>query len=152
MMTEICQYLKNWFDRGFPKLFGTFTIQEGTISQDGEELAILDGQYYRIMGSALNDGVWQKPQGENDSISLRDETFEGSVWLMGVPPAVVAISEEIDEWEKTYGGVSGNSPYTSESFSGYSYSKAQGGTLANGALVTGWEALYGARLARWKKL
>lgn len=150
MMTEVCEYLRNWFDRGMPRFTGTFTISDGAIMED---LGILEGQYFRIMGSVLNDGVWRYPQ-EPSEVRLRDETFTGTVALMAVPPALVAISEEIDEWQAKYGGVGGTmmSPFSSESFGGYSYSKAQGGTLSNGASVTGWQNAYGARLMRWKKL
>lgn len=31
MLTDICQYLRNWFDRKMPKLYGTFTIQNGIL-------------------------------------------------------------------------------------------------------------------------
>ncbi len=154
MMTEICEYLHNWFDRGQQKIYGEFVVADGAISSlDGVEIGLKEGQYYRIVGSALNDGVWRYPQ-ENIPEQLRDETFQGSVWLMAVPPAVIKISQDIDAWQAKYGGVGEQSmsPYSSESFGGYSYTKTTGGTTASGASVNGWIAVFGNLLSRWKKL
>lgn len=156
-MTEICEYLKNWFDRGQPKHFGAFVISDGAITYaDGGTLGIRSGQYIRILGSALNDGVWV--DGTDGGLSLRDETFDGAVWLLAIPPAVTAISQEIDQWVAKYGAIDGPamSPFTSESFDGYSYTKAQGGTQyngnSNGVSASGWVNAFGGRLSRWKKL
>lgn len=153
-MTEVCQYLKNWFDRGQNKFYGEFTIANGSItSAEHGNMGLKEGQYYRIVGSALNDGVWRNPE-EEGTVSLRDETFEGAVWLMAIPPAVVSISNQIDQWTEKYGAIDGPmmSPYSSESFGGYSYTKSQGGTGTNGVPVNGWVNVFGTQLARWKKL
>ena len=55
-MTEVFQYLRNWFDRNQPKYYGEFTISDGTLQGDFQ---IATGQFYRIIGSALNDGVYE---------------------------------------------------------------------------------------------
>ena len=60
MLTEICQELRNWFDRDQAKYFGSFKIENGEISSDDWTLDIIDGQCFRIIGSALNDGVYRK--------------------------------------------------------------------------------------------
>lgn len=154
MMTEVCEYLHNWFDRGQPKIHGSFVIANGGITlANGEDIGLKEGQFYRVMGSALNDGVWRYPEEETD-IRLRDESFNGTVWHMAVPPIVASISAEIDAWTKQYGAIDGPmmSPYTSESFDGYSYTKATGGTMSNGVAVSGWPNVFGTRLSRWKKL
>lgn len=154
MMTEICQYLKNWFDKGQPKYNGSFIISNGAITSNEWSMSIKEGQYIRIIGSALNDGVWKIPQDVGEEPTLKDEGFEGAVWLLAVPPAVVAIAKDIADWQKLYGGVDGQNmgPYSSESFGGYSYSKQQGGTSSNGSIVNGWIAMFGNRLSMWKKL
>ena len=147
MLTELCQELRNWFER--EKHFGAFTIEGGQLA-DGSFLQ--DGQYFRIVGSVFNDGVHVWP---NDV--LVDETFEGAIWAMAVPPAVVALSEKIDEWVKTYDGVGGTnmSPYSSESFGGYSYSKggsggSSGKNRGNGAPT--WQSMFANELNRWRKI
>ena len=59
MLSELCHELKNWFE--ITQIFGTFEIKDGVISvyKDGEALAMKNNQYYRIVGSVFNDGVWQ---------------------------------------------------------------------------------------------
>lgn len=151
MMTEICQYLGNWFDRDQKKYYGNFMISGYTVSSsDDGDMGIKTGQYFRIIGSALNDGVWV-----NGDKRLRDEIFEGAVWLMAVPPAVTSIAAEIAQWMTAYGGVGSSmmSPFNSESFAGYSYTKASGYSRSNkDSGIGGWKDVYGFRLAGWKKL
>ena len=100
-----------------------------------------EGQYFRIVGSVFNDGVYQYP-----ATSLTDEVFEGAVWAMAVPPTLIALSAEIKAYNDSDAGKP--SPFTSESFGGYSYTKA---TDANGAPI-GWQKAFASRLAKWRKL
>ena len=141
-MTEVFQYLRNWFDRNQPKYYGQFQIEDCALVGDYK---IATGQYYRIIGSALNDGVYKYGSEE-----LLDETFDGAIWLMAVPVDVRNLITEISIWQDKYGGVdSANmSPYQSESFGGYSYSKASGGASA----VPTWQSVFADRLGRYKKL
>lgn len=55
---EVCSYLKNWFDRNQSKYFGNVSIINGALS---ETYDLKVGQYFRIVGSTLNDGVYQYP-------------------------------------------------------------------------------------------
>ena len=65
MLTDLCQELKNWFDRDMPKFFGGFSIHDGdifTVAANGTEtsmgsLGLATNQYFRIVGSVFNDGV-----------------------------------------------------------------------------------------------
>lgn len=145
-MTEVFQYLRNWFDRNQPKYYGKFTIENGALVGDYK---IATGQFYRIMGSALNDGVYKYGSEEE----LDDEVFEGAIWLMAVPKDVRNLIAEIDMWQEKYGGIdSANmSPYQSESFGGYSYSKASGGSTSSSSVPT-WQSVFADRLGRHKKL
>lgn len=151
MLTEVCQYLKNWFDRDHPKFYGKFTISNGVLeSHNDGDMGMIDGQYYRIMGSLLNDGVYQYP-----SEGLKDETFEGAVWFMAIPPTVIALSEDINAWQVKYGGVDGTamSPFQSESFGGYSYSKSGSGYRdGSDGGEGGWQKAFANRLKPWRKV
>lgn len=151
MMTEICQYLRNWFNRkpdgsDYPKYEGTFTIENGVLVTDD----LAEGQYFRIMGSLFNDGVhaYHAEHG-----MLRDETFTGVIWSMGVPPEVTQLATDIANWQTKYGDVEGEamSPFQSESFGGYSYSKAGGGNSGTDA-SSAWQTAFAARLAPWRKI
>lgn len=151
MLTEVCAYLRNYFDRGQPKFYGAFEVKNGVIeSYNDGDMGIADGQYFRIIGSVFCDGVWQYG---NDTLP-KDEIFNGTVWLMAVPSDVVALVGEIEAWMQKYATVdSANmSPYTSESFGGYSYSKAQGSGSAGGTSPAGWQDNFGARLMRYKRI
>lgn len=142
MLTELCAELKNYFlrDRDADIHYGEYTISGGSIDLP----FLLDGQYFRIVGSVLNDGVYKYP-----SYGLRDETFTGAVWALAVPPAVIALSEEIEAWNTKNADVLA-SPYTSESFGGYSYTKASGSSASGGAYS--WKDQFASRLAKWRRL
>ena len=135
-LTNLCAELRNYFET--EKRFGTFTISGGSISPSD---FLQDGQYYRIVGSVFNDGVHRHPAHD-----LTDETFDGAVWAMAVPPAVIELLQKIQEFE----AATANAPtaYTSESFGGYSYTKA---TDENG-LPVGWRSVFRSELNKWRKL
>lgn len=143
-MTELCQELRNWFDRDMKKWSGDFAVENGELSGFSELLKT--GQYFRVIGSVFNDGVHK--YGDAD---LEDEKFTGSVWAMAVPSAAIALSSEIDAWKEKYGGVEGASlsPYSSESFGGYSYTKSYGNT-GNGVVT--WQSVFRSQLNRWRKI
>lgn len=116
MLTEICAELRNYFEVPNGRHFGTFTISGGSIAP----LDFLqEGQYFRIVGSVFNDGVYQYP-----AISLTDEVFEGAVWAMRLPPSVIALSaDEKDLRERIKKFAEKELGYASESYpNGYSYS------------------------------
>lgn len=147
MLTELCAEIRNYFLRDPSRDIhaGTFTISNRSI----EPLSFLqNGQYFRIVGSVFNDGV-HKYGDENDK--LTDEVFSGAVWAMAVPPAVIALSQEIDAWI-TANSEALNSPYQSESFGGYSYSKASAGSGSSGAGVFGWQSQFSNRLNPYRRV
>jgi hypothetical protein len=133
MLEEILAHINNYFVVSKQK--GGYEISDGTITLP----FLTTGQYFRIVGSLFNDGVYQYP-----AAGLTDELFTGAVWALAVPPAVTALSAEIETWE------SKNQPtaYTSESFGGYAYSKA---TNKNGVAAQ-WQDVFAKQLNRWRKL
>lgn len=132
MLETVLMYLNNWFVMG--RYDDTYTIEDGGITLP----FLVDGQYFRIVGSLFNDGVYQYPA------ELTDETFDGSVWALALPKALLSTVDEITAWQAKNGD---SGPYTSESFGGYSYSKA---TNSKGVAV-GWRDVFAAQLAPWKK-
>ena len=152
MLAEICRFLRNWFE--VDKYFATFTISDGTVKfSNGSAVPILSGQYFRIVGSVFNDGIYSNP---TKAGALVDEVFTGAVWALAIPKEILEISDEIDEWVTTYGGAKSeaNSPYSSESFAGYSYSKASqsGSDGALDASAGDWRSVYASRLREWRKI
>ena len=141
MLTEICAELRNYFEVPNGRHFGKFEISGGSIAP----LDFLqEGQYFRVIGSAFNDGVHQYPASD-----LTDEVFEGAVWAMAVPPTLIALAAEIKDWNNKYGELV-NSPYASESFGGYQYSKAFGAESSGG--VVNWETVFRKQLNRYRKI
>lgn len=145
MLEQILTELHNWFrvrDGADGIHHGTYTIEDGRIALP----FLQDGQYFRIMGSLFNDGLHRYGP---DMEALTDETFEGAVWALAVPRALVELAGEVEAWQEKYGAVM-DSPYTSESFGGYSYTKASGAGDSTGS--GGWQAAFRARLDPYRKL
>lgn len=139
MLEQVLRHLNNWFLMDIHE--GTFTVENGSIV-----LPFLQtNQYFRICGSVFNDGLHLYP-----AVDLTDEVFTGTVWALAVPKAVVSLSEDIDAWQEK-NGEAVLSPYTSESFGGYSYTKASGGTGGTSA-ITGWQDAFRGRLNDWRRI
>ena len=138
MLDELCAETKNYFltHKEADIHAGTYTIEDGKLDLD----FLIEGQYFRIVGSVLNDGIYQYPVKR-----LADESFEGAIWAMAVPKEVIALAAEIESWNEKNADTL-NSPYTSESFGGYSYSKASG---VSGAY--GWKDQFASRLNKYRK-
>ena len=139
MLEQVLMHLKNWFLVPGGIHEGTYTIEDGGITLP----FLANGQYFRIVGSVFNDGLHQYPASD-----LKAETFEGAVWALAVPQAVIELATEIEAWEKK-NGEAASGIYQSESFGGYSYSKAT--DSASGGAVT-WQSAFRSRLNAWRKL
>ena len=137
MLEQVLRHLNNWFLVEIHE--GTFTVENGSITLP----FLLTNQYFRIVGSVFNDGLHQYP-----AVDLTDETFTGSVWALAVPKAVIDLADEIQKWQEKNGEAS-VSPYQSESFGGYSYSKAT--DAETGGAVT-WQSAFKQQLSAWRKI
>ena len=149
MLSEVCREIRNWFDKS--RYIGDFVIANGTItSRNDGTMGLQDGQYFRIIGSVFNDGIYQYP-----ATDLHDESFEGAVWALAIPKEIIDLSNDIDAWVAKYATVDSvnMSPYNSESFGGYSYSKSGGGSSSDSAHPSGtWKTVFADRLNRWRKI
>lgn len=149
MLNEICLELNNFFDRNQPRFIGDFTISDGKITDTDFLAKIKANQYFRIVGSVFNDGVYKY----SNALVLQDEAFHGAIWLMAVPADFLALVAEIADWQEKNGGVDSQamSPYTSESFGGYSYSKSSGGSAEGGTGGSTWQSAYATRLKPYRR-
>ena len=138
MLEDVLLHIKNWFLVDVHE--GTYTINDSTL-----ELPFLqDGQYYRICGSVFNDGLHKYGDVAD---KLQNETFTGTVWALAIPKAIVELASEIEAWQEE-NGKAAQSPFASESFGGYSYSKATDTTT--GGSVT-WQTAFRSQLNPWRK-
>ncbi|MBR5121044.1 MAG: hypothetical protein IKU89_00700 [Oscillospiraceae bacterium] len=104
MLYEICRRLRNFFVKSV--VSGEFTIQNGLLSNCD---FLTNGEYFRIQGSSLNDGVYCYPP-----TGLADEVFEGKITKMSPPPEFLKLVAEIEK-------LANGENYKSESFGDYSY-------------------------------
>lgn len=142
-LDEVCGFLRNWFTVPGGVHVGTYTVVDGALTLP----FLQNGQYYRIIGSVFNDGVHRYGTADD---KLAPESFHGAVWALAIPQAVIAIAKEIEEWS-AQNAVTVASPYQSESFGGYSYSKAAPSGSGTQKTLT-WRNVFAAKLARWRKL
>ena len=138
MLEQVLMNIRNWFTVDGGIYSGTFTIEDGGIALP----FLANGQYFRICGSVFNDGLHQYPEDD-----LTDETFNGTIWALAIPPAVVDLADEIQKWQGK-NGEAASGIYQSESFGGYQYSKQ---TESDGGQVTVW-SVFRKRLNQWRKL
>lgn len=173
MLEQVLLELNNWFrvrDEADGLYPGAYTIADGRLAAPFLEA----GQYFRLLGSRFNDGLHQAapegsgeeggpagdkapgafgaegsgPRGSRAEPPLRDESFEGVVWALAVPPEVVRLAREIEAWQERHGPAA-LGPYASESFGGYSYTRAT--DAATGGPLT-WQGAFRARLAPYRRL
>lgn len=152
LLEEICQNIRNYFCdyRKGDVCAGEFLIENGVISGvNGTKTPVIySGMYYRIVGSRLNSGIILAG---TDTLT-DEETFDGEVWLMRIPIPFLALVADIKDWQDKNGGAdSANmSPFASESFGGYSYSK--GSTYGGNSAAVSWQAQFASRLNAWRKI
>ena len=132
MIDEICASLHNYF--AVDIVPGGYTVNDGEITLP----FVPAGQFFRVVGSVFCDGVYRC----GDKLPA-DETFDGAIWALAIPPALEAVAAEIEEWKQKNAEVI-NSPYQSESFGGYSYTK--------GSDSASWQGVFAKRMNRWRKL
>lgn len=141
MLEQILDHIHNYFIKNVYR--GKYKITSGIIDLP----FLIQGQYFKIVGSVFNDGLHQYPD-----YDLQDEDFEGEIWALAIPIAVIKLSEDIENWVDKY-GEQAMSPYQSESFGGYSYSKKSAGNQSsNNNDILNWQAIFKSRLNHWRKI
>lgn len=150
MLEEVLRTIRDYFIRAVWK--GKFYIENGSLADVD---FILENQYYRISGSVFNDGIHKFGDAEDP---LTDEVFDGEVWVLAIPLPVLSLCNDIEAWVAKYGTVDSQamSPFNSESFGGYSYSKSSGGgsgsSGGSASNPSSWQAVFAPRLNPWRKM
>lgn len=137
MLEQVLGEIRNWFVREV--ISGEFEVVDGQLRMP-EGRTLQDGQYLRVVGSVFNDGLHQWPVAD-----LADEEFHGEVWALAVPQEVQDLAGVIDDWDAK----NAPGPYVSESFGGYSYTRATNGATGQAA---GWRDRFRQELNRWRKV
>ena len=147
MLEQVLTHIHNWFPHGETAVRGC-AIEGGQLPAS---FSIPEGVWYRIQGSLLNDGLHMGGAGD-----LVDETFDGTITVCAIPNALLEVVEEIEDWQAAYRegrNKALGSPYSSESFDGYSYSMRDysGANSASGGL-SGWQAEFAGQLNAWRRI
>lgn len=145
MLTEICGYLNNYFD--VERRTGLIKIQDEVIYCDNKEVSMEEGQYFALLRKNFVLGVYIYGTDELD-----DKEFSGAIWMLDIPQDFLSIASEIEAWQTKYGGSdnAAMSPFNSESFGGYNYSKGSSASSTSNAVT--WQDMYRSRLAKYKKV
>ena len=146
-LEDILCHIHNWFER--ESVTAKVEIAGGELPASVSE-RLLEGQWYRIDGSYLNDGLHQHPDTE-----LSDETFDGTISLLAIPRPLLRLAQRIQDYiDQTADATekARRSPFQSESFDGYSYSlkSGNGSNSASGGL-SGWQSEFAGELNAWRK-
>lgn len=147
-LTELCQEIRNWFDR--TRYIGHITLDaDGGVFCNGVAVGLLEGQYYRVIGSVFSDCIHQHPD-----IGTREESFDGAVWALAIPEPVINLAMEIAEWRGKYEAVDSfaMSPFTSESVGSYSRSKGAMSAGSGASNAANWQSVFAARMNAWRKI
>lgn len=143
-LEDILEHIHNWFER--ESLSAHLSIEGGALPASVAD-GMLEGQWYRISGSYLNDGLHQHPA--ND---LTDEEFDGQIDLLAIPRPLLRVAEDIDQWQQKV-GAKADGPYASESFGGYTYTlKSDSGASGGSGGLSGWRLAFRDRLNPWRKI
>ena len=141
-MEEVLRYLNNYFFRF--KEVGNFTIENDKII--GLKGKYIKGQYLLIEGSTLNDGVIKVENIVGDGMYLEkpfNEEFKGTIYSLAIPQALINLVDEINTWKAD----NKKTDIISESFEGYSYSRAN----SNGQVAT-WKDVFKEELRGYRKV
>ena len=161
LLEEVLQHLHNWFERDAQvvSVSGCEIARPEQATEGGEATQapaalpqtvsdmLQEGQWYRIEGSWLNDGLHLHP-----ATDLVPETFDGTITIMRIPRPLLRVVEDIAEWQEKYGAAS-EGPYQSESFGGYSYTIRGSAAAQDGSGgLTGWRLAFRDRLNAWRRI
>ena len=155
ILEQVLYHIHNWFVRETIYVRGC-AIADGSLPASVSS-KMLDGMWYRIEGSYLNDGLHKydanPPVSQQGYVpDLVDETFDGTISLLAIPEALLLVAEDIAAWQAKNGDAT-DGPYASESFGGYSYTiKGDSGANSASGGLSGWRLAFRDRLNPWRKI
>jgi hypothetical protein len=150
MLTELCKEVNNYFCKEKDIIHGKFSVVDGKLTPPVD---LLDDQYFRITESVFNDGVYKN----TEELQLKDEPeFSGAIWKMKVEKEFEDLAKRISEWRLKNESLDSEnmSPFQSESFFEYSYSKGSSGGSKNGAggTAVNWRTQFAKDLEPYRRI
>jgi len=163
---EVLAYLNNYFVYTYaPNVYVDITAETKTIALadadydfDDYALDLKVGQYVRIEGTRLNDGVYKVATINTTSFTVEEDlTDEESdedldyvtIWELAVPPKLESIIAEMITWEASSVAPSSVGHIQSEKLGPHTVTYAK--NTSNNKPITVFD-VFGGRIKRWKKV
>ena len=143
MISEIMNSINNYFINRTQIEKGDFVIEDGIINVKGRYVT---GQYIRIVGSILNDGVYLLSDELITLTGAKNEVFRGIVCGLVVPQGFVKLAEDIEKFEKSTDVK--KRALSSVSIGSYSESRATG---KDGAPLA-WQDVFRKELNKYRRM
>lgn len=144
-VTDVMREMHNVFlGRKAP---GTWKLEDGRLIPVEAELLpenmLLAGDWIALVGSRRNDGVYQV--GEDGRLNgVRDETWDGTVWVLEPPSGFLRLCEEIAAWVEA----NPDDGVKRETFGTYSVERA----VRTDGLSMNWRHVFAASLAVYRRM
>lgn len=137
MIEQVLRYLNNYFIVGSE--VGLEVESNGVVV--GNSSSFVAGQYIWIMGTLLNDGIYQIGEVDGSTLSifgLLPEPTVHTIHAMAIPKALQEVIKQIEKFNTI-----NPAAVQSESLGDHSITYAGQG---------GWQAAFSAQLTPWKKI
>lgn len=150
MLNAVLKYLNNYFSEDTePVTYDLTFIADGTISADFSESTIISGQYVRICGTKLNDGVYKVTAKDDSSLTIA-ETYDfkilteaeitGTVQVLDIPRDLIAVIDDVTTYDAT-----STDGIASESQGARSITYAGDGG-------SGWKGIFQSKLSTYRRV
>lgn len=144
---EVLSHIHNWF----VKDAATFTSVEVSGGELPDDISafVPENTFYRMQGTYMNDGLHHVGDPDDE---LSDEKIDRVlVSRLAIPKPLLALIDEIDEWNQKYAEVAAG-PFFSEEFGGYKYQiRGFSSYGVSGSPLSGWRLAFANRLNPWRK-
>lgn len=144
MLEEILKIINNYFYVTGEK--GSYNIQNNKLTVKGK---YIQGQYIKIEGSIMNNGVHKVLEVSDNQITLEEainEEFDGVIYGLAIPRDIIRLEAKVKEFEEC--SANRRSVIVSDSTGAYSRTKA---TDKNGNVQT-WIGVFANDLRPYRKL
>lgn len=144
MLEQVLKAINNYFYKTGEK--GEYVVNNNEIEVKGKYLV---GQYIKIEGSILNDGVFKIVNVSRNKITIDggvDETFLGYIYGLAIPRDIIELEAKVKKFNNNI--FTTNSIYISETNGAYSYTKA---TDKNGNVQT-WKNAFASDLEPYRRI
>lgn len=137
-VSDVMREVRNYFPRY--RIDGHWRAEHGALVDCD---MLLMGDWIAVSGSMRNNGVYQVAE-DGAVPGLRDEQWDGTVWLLGPPEDFLTLCAQIDAWCEKHP----EDDVKREQFGAYSVERA---VDAQGVPM-GWQHVFASALKPWRRM